>query len=213
MPKMEIRDNSLVVDGYVNAVCRDSKPIFDLYLDNFFIEQIKEGTFAESLGRNPDVKMLFNHNDERELAKNGVNMQLHEDAIGLRVHAEIQDAEVVQAAKNGDIQGWSFGFMNPISDWQEDKPYMRRFIKKLDLVEVSILTVEPAYYATTAEFRSNDKAMQIRSINEKFEIDEQASSAEETRSDDVEQNEVEGVSTLDYSALLKKIDLIEKEII
>lgn len=207
---MEIRDNSLHVDGYVNAVCRDSKPIYDFFMGDFFIEQISEGAFADSLGRNSDVKMLFNHDETRELAENGQNMQLYEDAIGLRVHAEISDPEVVEAAKEGYITGWSFGFTNPVSTWEETKPFARRYINKLDLLEVSILTVEPAYYATTAEFRTADgssKAREIRNATEKFEMNEEKAASQHS---DVGKVEEETKSVPDYSALQKKIEILSK---
>ena len=57
--RIEIRDNKAILDGYVNAVCRDSKPL--LSPQGLFVEQVKEGVFQRALDKAQDVKLLFNH--------------------------------------------------------------------------------------------------------------------------------------------------------
>ena len=76
--RIEIRGNQVILDGYVNAVCRDSKPL--LSPQGLFVEQIKEGVFQRALSKAQDVKLLFNHDEKRELGSivNG-NLQLFED--------------------------------------------------------------------------------------------------------------------------------------
>lgn len=196
--KVEVRSNSIVVDGYVNAVARDSYPIYSQRKK--FIEQINQGTFADALKRNSKVRMLFNHDNNREIGMNGKNVQLVEDNIGLRVHATIDDAEVIEAAKNGELRGWSFGFRNPVSKWVEDEPYDRRYIESLDLIEVSLLTKQPAYRATTVEVRGEEE-VELRDADATVEV-----SAIE------EEQKQEDAKVPDYSALQKKINLIEKGI-
>ena len=46
--RIEIRNNSVLLDGYVNAIARDSKPMLD---DNGkkFVEQISPKTFQRAL--------------------------------------------------------------------------------------------------------------------------------------------------------------------
>ena len=67
--KVEIRDDVVVIDGYVNAVERDSKVLRDK--SGAFIEKIKAGVFQRALERAKrtayDVKVLLNHNYDREL--------------------------------------------------------------------------------------------------------------------------------------------------
>lgn len=152
--RIEIRDNKVILDGYVNAVCRDSKPL--LSPQGLFVEQVKEGVFQRALSKAQDVKLLFNHLENRELGsiKNG-NLQLFEDSIGLRAICTVEDPEVVQKARENRLKGWSFGFYSNKDDWQQSEPYQRRFIEDMDLLEVSILDKTPAYNGTSIESRDN----------------------------------------------------------
>jgi HK97 family phage prohead protease len=156
--RIEIRNNQVILDGYVNAVCRDSKPL--LSPQGLFVEQIKEGVFQRALDKAQDVKLLFNHKNERELGSivNG-NLQLFEDSIGLRAICTVDDPEVVQKAKDNQLKGWSFGFYSNKDDWQNAEPYQRRFIEDMDLLEVSILDKTPAYNGTSIESRDNKEVL------------------------------------------------------
>lgn len=98
--KVEIRDDVVVIDGYVNAVERESKVLTD-HWGQKFIEKIKAGTFARALDRakalQTPVKVLLNHDYSRELTSTSdLTTELKEDNIGLRAHVEIRDAEVVE---------------------------------------------------------------------------------------------------------------------
>lgn len=152
--RIEIRADQVIIDGYVNAICRDSKPL--LSPQGLFVEQIKEGVFQRALNKAQDVKLLYNHLENRELGslKNG-NLQLFEDNIGLRAICSVTDPEVMQKAKDGKLKGWSFGFYTNKDDWQQAEPYQRRFIEDMDLLEVSILDKTPAYNGTSIEARDD----------------------------------------------------------
>lgn len=164
--RIEIRNNKVILDGYVNAVCRDSKPL--LSPQGLFVEQIKEGVFQRALDRAEDVKILFNHDKNRELGsiKNG-NLQLFEDSIGLRAIAEIDDPEIIEKAGNNELKGWSFGFYSNKDTWEHSEPYQRRFIEDMDLLEVSILDKTPAYNGTSVEARDNKEVL-AETRGEKF---------------------------------------------
>ena len=107
--KVNIREDSVEIEGYVNAIERNSKPLFSRV--GQFIERICKGAFKKALRRNDDVKILLNHDWNRELGstKKG-NLELEEDNIGLKARATITDPEVIEKARNGDLVGWSFGF-------------------------------------------------------------------------------------------------------
>lgn len=156
--RIEIRNDRVILDGYVNAVCRDSKPLMSP--QGLFVEQIKDGVFQRALDRAEDVKILYNHDEKRELGsiKNG-NLQLFEDSIGLRAIAEITDNEVIGKAKAGQLKGWSFGFYSNRDIWENSEPYRRRFVEDIDLIEVSILDKTPAYNGTSVEARDNKKVL------------------------------------------------------
>lgn len=174
--QIEVRENSIVVSGYVNAVERWSKPIRANLRGKMqrFIEKIKAGTFATALKRNDNVKVLLNHNSERELAntQNGT-ARLEEDNIGLRAEVTITDAEVVEKAKNNKLVGWSFGFYSNADDVSEGEAMAKRTVNDMDLVEVSILddTKSPAYYGTSIETRNEGEPMM--EIRENVEADEE----------------------------------------
>ncbi len=154
--KIEIRDNSIRIEGYVNAICRDSRVLPSPR--GRFVEQIKEKVWERALEKAEDVKLLFNHKENRQLGSlvQG-NLELFEDAIGLRAICIIDDEEVIQKAKDGKLTGWSFGFIAQKDTWEDFKEgIQRRFIEELDLIEVSILDKTPAYIGTSIEQRGEE---------------------------------------------------------
>ena len=92
--RIEIRSDSILIDGYVNAVGRDSRPLRGRNGERF-IEQIVPGAFDRAVKRATEVKLLLNHDKNRELGTTKDNLQLFEDNIGLRAIATVTDAEVI----------------------------------------------------------------------------------------------------------------------
>lgn len=154
----EVRsDGGVRLAGYVNVTERNSRMLNDEKYGNF-IECVAQGAFKKALERaNGDVLLCFNH--ERQIGKRGENLALEEDNIGLRADAVVYDEEVVKAARNGELRGWSFGFYENSSEWTTlaDGTAHRR-LTDIDLVEVSILSVTPAYIATSVEERKQGEA-------------------------------------------------------
>ena len=74
--RIEIRSDKVIIDGYVNAVARDSRPIRDKS-GKRFVEQIVPGAFERALKRN-EVKLLLNHDMARNLGSTQTNLQLYE---------------------------------------------------------------------------------------------------------------------------------------
>lgn len=159
---MEIRvsNDSIEVEGYVNAIERKSKPLWSRM--GRFVERIKKGAFKRSIERNDDIRLLLNHDHTRDLGgvKDG-NLTLVEDNIGLKAKAVITDAEVVEKGRRGELIGWSFGFVdvpNGVVRSIEDGMELRE-VNDLELHEVSILdrTKRPAYDGTLLTVRSDDE--------------------------------------------------------
>ena len=161
---IEVRNDSVFISGYVNAVERWSKPIRGNLrgMAQRFIEKIKAGVFKTALNRNKAVEVRLNHNPDRVLANtdNGTAV-LEEDNIGLRAEVTITDPEVVEKARNHKLVGWSFGFYSNSDEVAQDAAMATRTVTDMDLVEVSILddTRSPAYYGTSIETRSEDGSM------------------------------------------------------
>lgn len=220
--KVRIRADSVEIEGYVNAIERDSKPLWSRM--GQFIERICKGAFKRALERTDDVKILLNHNPERELGstKQG-NLELAEDNIGLHARATITDPEVIKKARNGELVGWSFGFYDRSVIKRIIDGMLHRHVEDLDLDEVSILdnTKTPAYDGTLIMARETDGALQFRS--EPF-IDEVETSdetpAEETREEETpaepeaetEPKQQEVVEkNIDYSKYKKIIDEMKED--
>lgn len=164
--KINIRADSVEIEGYVNAIERNSKPLWSRM--GQFIERICKGAFKKALKRNDDVKILLNHDPSRELGstKQG-NLELEEDNIGLKARAIITDKEVVEKARNGDLVGWSFGFTDREVENTIERGMPLRAVKDLNLEEVSILdrTKTPAYDGTLIMARDDDGELHFRGEN------------------------------------------------
>lgn len=155
--RIEIRNDSVLLDGYVNAVARDSKPMLDEN-GNKFIEQITPKAFQRAIEKSEDILCLLDHEPMRVLGstKQG-NIELFEDNIGLRAICRITDSEVIEKAKENKLRGWSFGF-EALKEHEEmlENGFKRRFIDEMDLAEVSIIDERkiPCYVGTSIETRA-----------------------------------------------------------
>lgn len=174
--KLTIRNDKVIVDGYVNAVDRFSKPLRDK--NGKFIEKILPGAFARAISKAKNILVLLNHDKSRVLAdtKSG-KAKLYEDNIGLRAIVEIEDADVIEDAKQGKLRGWSFGF-TPLSEDEEENEdgIKERTVKSLELYEVSIINQKkiPAYYGTSIELRNDEETLvEYRYSDEELEVSDE----------------------------------------
>lgn len=190
--KINIRADSVEIEGYVNAIERNSKPLWSRM--GQFIERICKGAFKKALKRNDDVKILLNHDPSRELGsmKQG-NLELEEDNIGLKARAIITDKEVIDKARNGDLVGWSFGFTDRDVENTIERGMPLRAVKDLNLEEVSILdrTKTPAYDGTLIMARDNDGEFHFRGEDFIDEVSIREELPTNQIGDEVTQNEVQ----------------------
>lgn len=199
---MQIRllNDSVEVEGYVNAVERKSKPLKTKI--GKFVERICKGAFQRALERNDNVRLLLNHDWGKDLGgtKDG-NVELTEDNIGLKVRATITDADVVKKARNGDLVGWSFGFLDRDVDKHEENGILTRDVKDLDLKEISILdrTRTPAYDGTLVTVRAEEDLYHGEAFLDDIEV----------RDDTVPKQQ--NVEEIDYSAYDELIQSLKEE--
>ena len=157
--KIEIRaDNTALITGYVNVVGRESRVLADV--SGKFIEIVKPTTFARALEKADVVGLMFNHVETIGSTKDG--LELKEDNIGLYARALVSDKKIIEKAKRNELRGWSFGFyINDNGDeWTQNADGMRvRTLTDIELVEVSILDVTPAYVATSIEMRNGENIL------------------------------------------------------
>lgn len=157
--KVEIRSDSIILEGYVNAILRESRVLNSV--KGKFIEVVEERTFAKAIEKAKNILLLHNHKKDRVLGsiKDG-NLELKEDNIGLYAKCEIRDNEVIEKAKNGELKGWSFGFSVIKDRWEsKENGIDKRYLEDINLYEVSILDVTPAYYATSVEVRGEESEL------------------------------------------------------
>lgn len=198
--KVEVRNDKIIIDGYVNAVERESKVLYDTRGE--FIEKIRAGVFQKALERADNVRVLLDHEKDRELAdtKSG-KAKLYEDNIGLRAIVEIDDTEVIEKARNNKLRGWSFGFLCNKEDRKTNEDGIEeRVVRDLDLLEVSIIDDKkyPAYIGTSIEMRDDEvKIAEYRNADfSKIEIRDEPEQQPEKK--------VEKIDYSDYEERLKK---------
>lgn len=195
--RINLREDSVELEGYVNAIERDSKPL-PSRIGNF-IERICVGAFKKALKRGNNVHILLNHDWDRDLGSvEDGNLELEEDNIGLRVRATITDKDVIEKARNGELVGWSFGFEDREVENGLERGMLLRLVKDLFLHEVSVLDREksPAYAGTQVYARSIDGEDHIICRGAE-NIDEQEETAKtettEQRDDDATQEQEQDV--------------------
>lgn len=172
MVKVEVRaDGTAQIEGYVNVVERESKPILTPH--GMVNEQIESGVFQRAIDSAKNINMTIDHTEKVVASTKKQTLKLYEDAIGLRAFSEITDPETVQAAKDGRIKGWSFGMKNVEDNLEEraDKLPLRH-VTGFALDHVSLLIDKvPAYAATSAELRAgNETMMEERSMDTEISV-------------------------------------------
>lgn len=194
---IRVTKDSVEIDGYVNAVERLSKPLNDRL--GKFVERVKVGAFKRALERADDVRILLNHNWERDLGgtKDG-DLELYEDAIGLHARATITDKEVIEQARNGELKGWSFGFTDRDVELGEENGFTVRNVKDLDLYEVSLINRSkvPAYDGTLVAVRSADDS---KSLNISDYIESEINLRVEEEKPDNNDNHAADNGAVDYT--------------
>ena len=192
---VRVKGDTVHIEGYVNAVERLSKKLCDRFGE--FMERIKAGAFGRALKRNPNVRILLNHDWDRDLGGTDSNLRLEEDSIGLRAVVDINDAQVAEDARKGNLVGWSFGFSdteNGVYRTEEEGLPVRN-VRDLELFEVSLLNREavPAYDGTLVSVRSleGDTLHVGDSVEDTAEVEviEEEQPEIETRAEEEKDNE------------------------
>lgn len=175
---IEIRaDGTLHIEGYVNAVERDSRTVICPECGKC-VEQIRAGAFGEALRAAKNVDILLNHDKERKLGSTSEGtLSLYEDSIGLRASADIRDADVISEARAGRLRGWSFGFKKLSSEIESRANTIpRRIVTSMALNEVSIIDdrYTPCYAGTSIELRADGETdeHELRSNEEEVHFSE-----------------------------------------
>jgi HK97 family phage prohead protease len=144
--------NSNVIEGYA--------AVFNKYSQDLggFQEIIEPGAFTDVL--NDDVFGLWNHDEDAVLGRNGRNMTITQDNVGLKYRIELPDTatanEVRTLIEKKIIDQSSFAFHADVVEWTmqgENKTDVRRIKHFSRLYDVSPVTYA-AYLDSTVATRS-----------------------------------------------------------
>ena len=209
--RIELRNDSVILDGYVNVVNRLSRALPSPR--GKFVEEIMPRTFERALMKNPKVDLLFNHDKNRKLGSTTEgNLDLREDNIGLRATAEVRDATIIEKAKNGELRGWSFGFHVIKDEWETRADGIhKRSVGEIDLAEVSILDISPAYSATSIEARQGEEDILNETRTEQFEakIEDNTQKIEEPKKQEEKEEIRENPEAFYFSNLEYELALLQ----
>ena len=163
-----VEGDALKIEGYVNAVGRESELLFSPKRKKWFKEIMEPGVFKRALENNADIPMLLEHDYSKEIARtsNGT-LELTEDNIGLKFKATITDQDLYDSIHNGEINSCSFGFICEDADYEfVNNKEEKRYVKDLQLLEVSLVK-NPAYIGSLVEARNMEMALEEFDIGRK----------------------------------------------
>ena len=140
-----------------------------------FRERLAPGAFRAALRGTPDVRLLFNHDSNRVLARSTAqvdgkpSLELKEDTTGLHVWAVIQprtwvnDLAIEMAGGLIDQMSFAFSLRDGGDDWEEreDGEIVRTILPDGvdNLYDVSVVT-SPAYVDTSVGIRELRNAVE-----------------------------------------------------
>jgi HK97 family phage prohead protease len=138
--------------GYAAVFNSDSEPLP-------FIEQIQPGAFQRSLKSKNNIRMYVNHDDTLLLASTrSGTLRLAEDGKGLLAEADLPATttgrDLAVLLETGVADSMSFGFSVPRGGDKWSPDGSRRTLTEVRLHEVSVVTGQPAYAATSANVRN-----------------------------------------------------------
>lgn len=124
-----------------------------------FVEEVDAAAFDEA--DMSDVRALFNHDDNKILARTPGTLALEIDSSGLRYEFDMPDTtygnDLLESMRRGDVTQSSFGFTVMEDEWIDRSADqllpLRRILKVGRVFDVSPVTY-PAYPETTSEVRT-----------------------------------------------------------
>lgn len=154
MKKKDDDSESRRVVGYAAVFNSASETLW-----SSFVEEVDARAFDDA--DMSDVRALFNHDDNKILARTPGTLALEIDATGLRYEFDMPDTtygnDLLESMRRGDVTQSSFGFTVMEDEWIDRSADqllpLRRILKVGRVFDVSPVTY-PAYPETTSEVRS-----------------------------------------------------------
>lgn len=174
---IELRIEEKGISGYAAIFDSISLPL------GGFQERIAPGAFTAALGKNPDVRALFNHDQNFVLGRTSSGtLKLAQTAKGLRFEVpSLPDTSYARDMREmmtrGDVTQCSFGFTVPQGGdtWAEEmidgKKTLVRTLRSIgQLLDVGPVAF-PAYTATEVSFRDARKSLETWQRNRGYPLD------------------------------------------
>jgi HK97 family phage prohead protease len=152
------------VEGYAIVFNQQSRKLYDKASKKVFTEVIDPRAVTKAFLDDQDVKMLFNHSNDKLLARStyGFGTLTYEiDEYGVRYRFEMPNTtignDVLEMIRRGDVFGCSFAFSyakDGVRDEKRNGQNYRTVIQMASIDDFSIV-VDPAYmgtYVSTREF-------------------------------------------------------------
>jgi uncharacterized protein len=169
-----LTDNEFALSGYAARFDQPSKDIPSGKNGGSFTEVIRKGAFTRVLASNPDVRCLFNHDENRVLGRTAAGtLALKQDDKGLAFRCQLDrnnsdHRNLHSAVQRGDISECSFGFSLDDGDdeWSQNHGKTIRTIRSIShLYDCSVVT-HPAYDGTSVAARKTAPAPASIALNE-----------------------------------------------
>lgn len=123
-----------------------------------FREKLRRGAFSATLSDvaagNHSVLAYLEHDHRLLLGRTGVNLELREDAKGLRFELTLPDTthanDAAELVRKSVLRGMSFGFIKRADSWDRSGGESVRTLTDVALLEVSVVG-SPAYVQTAVQ--------------------------------------------------------------
>lgn len=162
-------EGSRKVEGYAIVFNQPSRQLYDKSSRKVFTEIIDPRAITKTFLDEQDVKMLFNHSNDKLLARStyGYGTLSYEvDEYGVKYRFEMPNTatgnEVLEMIRRGDVWGCSFAFTYAKDGIRDEKKNSRNYRTVIQMASVDdfSIVVDPAYlgtYVSTREFHAPEE--------------------------------------------------------
>lgn len=159
-----------VIKGYAAIFgVRDSDG--DIIVKGAFLESIAKDFGAPGSGKPNRVKILAHHNGRDVIGRPSV---LKEDDIGLYFEGKVSKTakgdEILELVADGVIEEMSFGFNTVDADYGEVDGQRVRYLKKLNLWEISPVTWGANQFTSVEQSKDNQLALLVKQLQDKGDL-------------------------------------------
>jgi uncharacterized protein len=131
---------------------------------------IEKGAFTKTIRENPEVPVLWQHEDDEVIGLGTVSEKGNKIEIAGKLDMEDPVAQnAYRKIKNGLIKGLSIGFMAVKKTYSEEDGKFIRRLQEIKLMEVSIVTFPAMSQAQITSVKASDEtAQRIKALEDKI---------------------------------------------